>query len=164
MMSESVLIAQLNASWRVVLVEGPNPFGRRACWLLQKLDDGAWGNNSVVRSADLLRWLVKGAGEIDPAAATVLAELPARCDVRLRTAAEMEAEGAEKRAAAVARAAERRKAARAAVAARLAAERAAAVARAAAEKARVNPAPGTKRAAVATAFMQWRAQKQEARS
>jgi hypothetical protein len=156
-MSESVLIAQLNASWRVVLVSGPNPFGRRACWVLQNLVDGAWCDRHAVRSAELLRWLVKAAGPIDEAAAVALDNLPARSDI-----GGPRPDPAIARKAAVARAAERRAAARAAVAARKAEERAAA---AAAEKARAAAAAaGTRRARTAAAFLSWRSQKEEARS
>jgi hypothetical protein len=163
-MSESsvALVAQLNASWRVVAVSG-EALGRRArrAWVVQQHNiEGEWQNVAVFRSSEMLRWFVQPrAGIVDEAAAVALDNLPARSDI-----GGPRPDPAIARKAAVARAAERRAAARAAAAARKAEERAAAAA-AAAEKARTAAAAaGTRRARTAAAFLSWRSQKEEARS
>jgi hypothetical protein len=82
-MSEAVDTAiEINATLRVVVVCG-GKWGKTRGWLLQRMVDGAWCDDAIIRSAEMLRWLVQG---VDADAAAILTALPARCD--FRTAAE----------------------------------------------------------------------------
>ena len=83
-MSEAVtIVVQINARWRVIELSDCAAWRRKA-WMVQDLaDDGAWHNKSAVRSAEMLREMVKAwAGPIDADAVAVLAALPARIDHR----------------------------------------------------------------------------------
>jgi hypothetical protein len=136
-MENGDLIAQLNASWRVVLVDRKT---LRRAWLLQHMVDGAWCDKAVVRSSEMLRWLVQAhAGPVDADAAAILTELPARVDLRVRGSSTIK------------RAPGKR--------ARAAEMRAAVAARAAEKRVRIAAGAGTRRAAAAAAaFLTWRAE------
>jgi hypothetical protein len=143
-MSETVtLVAQLSAGWRVLLVANRPGWGRPT-WLLQNMVDGAWCDVALTRASGMLREIVLAkAGTVDAETAAILRDLPTRCDIREPGSPPKP---------------KRKK-------------------RAAEAKAPVNPptpepavrrmkrdAGGAKRAAVVAAFMQWRSQKEEARS
>jgi len=80
---EPELVAQLNASWRVMLLWDGVKWSSRT-WRLEKLVDGEWCNCITTRSADMLRWSIKGdaVGILDAGVPAILAALPARVDIR----------------------------------------------------------------------------------
>lgn len=155
-MSEAVeLIAQINASWRVVVVCG-GKWGPRA-WLVEHLIDGAWrGHIAATRSPAMLREMVQAwAGHIEADAAAILAALPARAHTRYGASVVKgkRAQAAETRAAA------------AAALKRVRVEAPAAAETPAAEARPVPASPATtrKRSAAGTtaaAFLRWREQNQ----
>jgi hypothetical protein len=78
-MSETVeLIAQLNARWRVLRIEGRPGWGP-PCWLIE--NPGGNHRGAVFRVSAMLRdYLTSRAGTIHPDAAAILEALPERCD------------------------------------------------------------------------------------
>jgi hypothetical protein len=79
-MAETVeLIAQLNATWRIVRVSGRE---RSPCWYIQNVVDDRAGaffraKHMVI---EYITFIVAKDGTIDPAAVQILAALPDRCD------------------------------------------------------------------------------------
>jgi hypothetical protein len=174
-MSETVtLVAQLNAGWRIVLVTNRHGCGRYPIWSIERLTpEGAWQCEMLHRSSAMLRWYLPNVGTIDEAAQAIIDAMPqftyrkdkaAAADAQslrderraarlARTAADRVAQRAAKRAAG--RAAQRK------VAAKVAADAATREgAKARIRKARA-PEKGTKRHAVAKAFLRWRAEQPE---
>jgi len=71
------LVAQINPSWRVILVSDREPWKEWPAWMIQRLVDDTWRDQAAFRSAEMLRGFVKGrAGKIDPAARAILNALP----------------------------------------------------------------------------------------
>jgi hypothetical protein len=78
------LVAQINASWRVVRLHDDVDW-KRPTWLIQQFVDGAWHWRGAYRSAETLRWMLgHHVGPIAPDAAAILAALPARVDLPAR--------------------------------------------------------------------------------
>ncbi|MCP1844500.1 hypothetical protein ACVIHI_002578 [Bradyrhizobium sp. USDA 4524] len=77
-MTDSNLVAQLNANWRVMLLHDEGAW-RCAAWSIEQLsDDGAWRGRYAVRTHQMLLDVVQyRCGTVDPAAAAILATLPA---------------------------------------------------------------------------------------
>jgi hypothetical protein len=69
--TSSNLVAQLNASWRVIIDDD----GKQ--WILQRLHENGWRARSYCRTRYALENCVRlYAGEIDPEAVAILAALP----------------------------------------------------------------------------------------
>lgn len=74
------LVAQLNGNWRVIECRD------RLQWILQapgsprKARRNDWRGRAYCRTSQALRRCARHAGAIDPAAAVILAALPARID------------------------------------------------------------------------------------
>jgi hypothetical protein len=75
------LVVQINERSRVMLLSDGVTWRSRT-WRLEQLVDGAWCTHSTWRSADMLRWLIKGKaiGPVDASATAVLDGLPPRVD------------------------------------------------------------------------------------
>ncbi|WP_375783029.1 MULTISPECIES: hypothetical protein [unclassified Bradyrhizobium] len=76
-MTERLLVAQLNADWRVTFVHDKGVW-KCAAWRIEQLDeDGAWRGLYAIRSREMLLEFVRHrCGDIDPAAVTILSALP----------------------------------------------------------------------------------------
>jgi hypothetical protein len=181
-MRETVtLVAQLNAGWRIVFVRDRPGCGRYPVWSIERLTpEGAWHGETLTRSSTMIRWCLPNVGPIDEAAQAIIDAMPQFTYRKDKAnAAEEQRLKEERRAARLARAtadrvaerAARRTLARAASRERDNAKRRAATverravaaleaAQKCIRKARA-PEKGTKRAAVAKAFLRWRAEQQE---
>jgi hypothetical protein len=82
-MSEAVdIVAQLNASWRIIVALDQVTWRRRS-WVLQQLVEDVWCDRAAARTGETLRSIALArAGSVDADAAAILDALPPRVDLR----------------------------------------------------------------------------------